>query len=146
MIKPGSAVTTTYWQEVMQRLERKVGEMKEHIGDKCPHFAGKDGKYDNINTDWWASGFWPGMLWIMYDLTGEQSYRDAAWSWDETLEQWFVKPTVELHHDVGFQFLSTAVIKHKITGDEDALRRGLEADQFPRRSLQSGREIHSSLE
>ncbi|SDM03120.1 unsaturated chondroitin disaccharide hydrolase [Paenibacillus sp. OK060] len=130
MAKVESAVTTTYWQEVMQKLENKLPEMKKNIGDKCPHFVGDDGKYDNINTDWWVSGFWPGMLWIMYDMTGEESYRDAAWSWDETLEQWFIRPTGELHHDVGFQFLSTAVIKHKITGDEDALRRGLEAANF----------------
>jgi unsaturated chondroitin disaccharide hydrolase len=44
--------------------------------------------------------------------------------------KWFVRPTGELHHDVGFQFLSTAVIKHKITGDVDARRRGLEAANF----------------
>jgi unsaturated chondroitin disaccharide hydrolase len=60
--------------------------MKKNIGDKCTHFDGDDGKYDNINTDCWVSGFWPGMQWIMYDVTGEESYRDAAWSWDETLE------------------------------------------------------------
>jgi unsaturated chondroitin disaccharide hydrolase len=41
-----------------------------------------------------------------------------------------VKPTEELHHDVGFQFLSTAVIKYKITGDEDGRRRGLAAANF----------------
>jgi len=70
------------------------------------------------------------MLWIMYDMTGKQRYKDAAWDYDEVLEQWFVKSTEELHHDVGFQFLSTAIIKHKITGDPDGLRRGLEAANF----------------
>ncbi|MGF9700120.1 glycoside hydrolase family 88 protein [Paenibacillus sp. MABNR03] len=126
----GSGVAITYWQEVMKKLENKMNRMKDQIGEKCPHFAGEDGKYDNIHTDWWTSGFWPGMLWIMHDMTGDKAYRDAAWSWDETLEQWLVKPTVELHHDVGFQFLSTAVIKYKITGDEDGFRRGLEAANF----------------
>jgi unsaturated chondroitin disaccharide hydrolase len=70
------------------------------------------------------------MQWIMYDMTGEESYQEAAWSWDETLEQWFIRPTGGLHHDVGFQFLSTDVIKHKITGDVDARRRCLEAANF----------------
>lgn len=60
MAKAESAVTTTYWQEVMQKLENKLPGMKKNIGDKCPHFAGDNGKYDNINTDWWVSGFWPG--------------------------------------------------------------------------------------
>jgi unsaturated chondroitin disaccharide hydrolase len=44
--------------------------------------------------------------------------------------KWFVRPTGELHHDVGFQFLSTDVIKHKITGDVDSRRRCLEAANF----------------
>lgn len=123
-------MSTAYWQEVMNRLDTKVTRMIEQIGGKCPHFAGEDGKFDDIASDWWTTGFWPGMLWIMHDMTGKDHYKDAAWHWDETLEQWFVKPTVELHHDVGFQFLSTAVIKNVLTGDEDGLRRGLEAANF----------------
>lgn len=118
-------MTSSYWQELMCRLDTKVEQMVEQIGDKCPHFAGKDGKFDDIGSDWWTTGFWPGLLWIMHDMTGKDLYKKAAWHWDGTLEEWFIKPTVEMHHDVGFQFLPTAVIKHTITGGEDALRRGL---------------------
>jgi len=35
-----------------------------------------------------------------------------------------------LHHDVGFQFLPTAVAKYKITSDADGRRRGLSAANF----------------
>lgn len=121
---------TNYKAEVMKRLEVKVDRMIKQIGNKVPHFAGADGKFDDIGSDWWTTGFWPGILWIMYDMTGKEHYKEAAWHWDITLEEWFVKDTVELHHDVGFQFLSTAVIKHKITGDKDAFRRGIEAANF----------------
>lgn len=121
---------STYKADIMKRLETKVDRMIQQMGDKVPHFAGKDGKYDDIGSDWWTTGFWPGILWIMYDMTGKEHYKDAAWKWDIILEEWFVKPTEEFHHDVGFQFLSTAVIKHKITGDQDAFRRGIEAANF----------------
>lgn len=123
-------MTTAYWQEVMQRLEPKVNGMIKQIGTRSPHAAGADGRYDNPDTDWWTSGFWPGMLWIMYDMTGNEAYKDAAWPWDETIGAWFAQPTEELHHDVGFQFLATAVIKHTLTGDADGLRRGLEAANY----------------
>lgn len=119
-----------YKADVLKRLEAKVDQMITQIGDKVPHFAGKDGIYDDIGSDWWTTGFWPGILWVMYDMTGKEHYKQAAWRWDEELEQWFIKPTEELHHDVGFQFLSTAVIKYKITGDEDGKRRGIEAANF----------------
>lgn len=56
MAKAESAITTTCWQEVMQKLEHKLPEMK-NIGDKCPHFAGNDGKYNNLNPDWRISSF-----------------------------------------------------------------------------------------
>ncbi|MEK4296048.1 hypothetical protein [Paenibacillus sp. FSL R5-0914] len=39
-------MTSSYWQELMCRLDTKVEQMVEQIGDKCPHFAGKDGKFD----------------------------------------------------------------------------------------------------
>ncbi|MCQ6562104.1 glycoside hydrolase family 88 protein [Paenibacillus mendelii] len=123
-------MSTPYYAELLKRLETKVDRMIDQIGTKCPHFAGKDGTYDHLQSDWWTSGFWPGILWVMHDMTGKEAYKSAVWNKDEELEGWFVKPTVQLHHDVGFQFLSTAVIKHTITGDEDGLRRGIEAANF----------------
>jgi len=112
-------------------LEKALGKMKfasRRIGAKSPHVA-REGVYDDARLDWWTSGFWPGMLWIAYDLTGDAFYRDTAWSFDERMERLFLGPN-RFHHDVGFQFLPTAVLKRKTTGDEDGRRRGLFAANF----------------
>ncbi|TVY09441.1 glycoside hydrolase family 88 protein [Paenibacillus cremeus] len=119
-----------YIAKVLERLQPKVDRMIEQIGNKSPHVAKADGKYDDMSSDWWTSGFWPGLLWVMHDVTGKDHYKEAAWRWDEEIEQWFIKATEELHHDVGFQFLPTAVIKYKLTGDTDGRRRGMEAANF----------------
>ncbi|WP_420319362.1 glycoside hydrolase family 88 protein [Gorillibacterium massiliense] len=103
--------------------------MMAAIGDKAPHVAKADGIYDDTRLDWWTTGFWPGILWILYDRTGDERYRNMAWSWDERLEQFMLQPN-GFDHDVGFHFLPTAVIKYKITGDADARRRGLFAANF----------------
>lgn len=116
-------------QQVWQRIQSKVDGMIEDIGDRCPHVARADGHYDHMPLDWWTSGFWPGMLWILYDMTGEQRYLDAANPWDEKLEKLFIEEN-DLYHDVGFQFLPTAVAKYLITGDRDGRRRGLAAANF----------------
>ncbi len=113
----------------LNKVENKVSQMIGQMGNKSPHVAGADGIYDDLHLDWWTSGFWPGMLWIMYDMTGDEQYKNAAWRWDELLEQKMIQPN-NFHHDVGFQFLPTAVIKYKLTKDEDALRRGLFAANF----------------
>ncbi|ANE48510.1 glycosyl hydrolase [Paenibacillus swuensis] len=123
-------MTVTLTGTLLQRLEEKVLRMVQQMGDKSPHVARADGKYDDMATDWWTSGFWPGMLWIMYDMTGNEKFKEAAWGWDAKIEPWLTKTSLDLHHDVGFQFLATAVIKHTLTGDADGLRRGLQAANF----------------
>jgi len=115
--------------EVWEALQVKVDRMISQIGSKSPHVAKEDGLYDDMRIDWWTSGFWPGILWILHDLTGGEHYKDAAWNWDEKLEQASVRQN-NFHHDVGFQYLPTAVIKHKLTGDAEGLRRGLQAANF----------------
>jgi unsaturated chondroitin disaccharide hydrolase len=119
----------TIGQEIWPRLEAKVSRMREALGDKCPHVAGADGIYDDTRLDWWTAGFWPGMLWLMYEMTGEDRWREAAWPWDERLFELFLQENA-FDHDVGFHFLPTAVFKYKLTGDKNALRRGLFAANF----------------
>lgn len=123
-------MTSDFISTVMARLPAKVDRMIEQLEGKSPHASDENGIYDSMNTDWWTSGFWPGILWIMYDMTGQDHYKEAAWGWDEDIAQWLNKESDQLHHDVGFQFLSTAVIKYKLTGDQDALQRGLRAANF----------------
>ncbi|WP_019636567.1 glycoside hydrolase family 88 protein [Paenibacillus fonticola] len=113
------------WEQTLLKLDR----MLKSIGGKSPHTAGASGQYDDMRLDWWTSGFWPGMLWIAYAMTGKEQYKAAAWDWDERLERLMMQPN-HFDHDVGFQFLPTAVIKHKLTGDAEAKRRGLFAANF----------------
>lgn len=119
---------TRWIAEAWQKLQLKVDKMAEQLKGKSPHVAAA-GEYDDMRLDWWTSGFWPGILWILYDMTGKEHYRSEAWPWDEKIEQCFMREN-NFHHDVGFQFLPTAVIKYKITGDTDARRRGLQAANF----------------
>ncbi|MNO24731.1 Unsaturated glucuronyl hydrolase [compost metagenome] len=119
----------TISEEVWSRLDAKVPRMLASLGNKCPHVAGSDGIYDDTRLDWWTSGFWPGILWLMHDMTGEQSLKDAAWSWDERLFKLFQEENA-FDHDVGFHYLPTAVFKYKLTGDKEALRRGLFAANY----------------
>lgn len=116
--------------DTMKRIETKVERMIGQIGDKSPHVAGEEGIYDDMPAEWWTSGFWPGILWILFDITGKEHFKQAAWDWDEKIERCFYQHPCQLHHDVGFQFLPTAIIKHKITGDNEGLRIGLEAANF----------------
>jgi unsaturated chondroitin disaccharide hydrolase len=116
-------------KDVWDQIKSKADQMLAAIGDKSPHVAGANGIYDDMRIDWWTSGFWPGILWIVYDMTGDEKYKEAAWNWDERLSERFLENNY-FDHDVGFHFLPTAVIKYKLTGDADAARRALFAANF----------------
>ncbi|MGH4051590.1 MAG: glycoside hydrolase family 88 protein [Clostridium sp.] len=115
-------------QDILEKIEKKVNTNMYSLNAKACHMT-KDGVYDNNSYDWWTSGFWPGTLWVMYEMTGKDKYKNAAWDFDEKIEALYLMEN-RFHHDVGFQFLPTAVIKYKITGDEDARRRGIFAANF----------------
>lgn len=110
------------------KVQVKVDHMIQAGWMEAPHVSAS-GRYDQIKVDQWISGFWPGILWILYDKTGEERYREAAEPWDERMELCYLRDN-HFHHDVGFQFLPSAVIRYKLTGDREARRRGLFAANF----------------
>ncbi|GAF21086.1 unsaturated glucuronyl hydrolase [Bacillus sp. JCM 19047] len=112
------------------QLNEKVMEMAKSIGEKSPHATNAEGHYDDLNVDWWTSGFYPGLLWLMHDLTGDPFYRVQAEPWTEKIEAAFDAHPIVLHHDVGFQFLLTAVMDYEQTGSENSLRVGLKAANY----------------
>ncbi|NOU85381.1 glycosyl hydrolase [Paenibacillus sp. LMG 31460] len=109
-------------------VQNKVDTMLSRGIELAPH-AAQSGAYDGLKLDQWISGFWPGMLWILYDLTAEERYKLSAWEWDTRMERHLLEDN-HFHHDVGFQYLPTSVLKYKLTGDMDGRRRGLAAANF----------------
>jgi len=49
------------------------------------------------NTRDWRDGFWPGILWMLAQHTGEDVWRQRATSWSEGLAA-----TTNIDHDIGF--------------------------------------------
>ncbi|WP_195575642.1 glycoside hydrolase family 88 protein [Paenibacillus sp. 1001270B_150601_E10] len=122
-----SDAQSIHYQQIMQRLEVKTKRMVQQLGERCPHVAGADGIYDDTKESWWTSGFWPGLCWLMYDMTGDACYKEKAEGWEQRLAPCFGQYPPVLHHDVGFQFLLTAVMNHELTGNQEALSIGMHA-------------------
>lgn len=70
------------------------------------------------------NGFWPGMLWQMYEATGDEEYRKTAVGVEERLDV-LLRSAETVDHDVGFLFLLSSVANYRKTGDMEARRRGL---------------------
>jgi len=114
----------------MHLIERKVSNSMKIIEDGLPHTAALDGIYDDTRPNWWTSGFWPGILWNLYDQTGNEKFKKNALSASKKIANAFKENQDKFDHDVGFQFLLTAVYHYEITGDEESMKMGIEAANF----------------
>ena len=116
-------------EETYEKLKAKLSAECDRVGSAIPYIP-KDGKYDDWGDSrrltWWTNGFWPGMLWQMYHATGEEKYRQAAEGVEEKFDAALAE-YINLHHDVGFMWLHTAVADYRLTGNERSKQRGLHA-------------------
>lgn len=87
------------------------------------------GMPDGANVGWTTS-FWPGMLWLAYEATGRERYRDAA----SRFVRSFVRrldERVDLDtHDLGFLYTLSCVVAWRQTGDRVARDAALSAANF----------------
>ena len=119
------APTREWHQATLAAAEAKVIRLAGKVGPSFLH-ATVDGRYVNDRPEWWTSGFWPGMLWLVHARTGDAALARIARRAEDELERIVLDDRLyELHHDVGFQFMPTAVMRFKLTGAPSARRRGL---------------------
>ena len=66
---------------VYEKLKVKMKAEVERIGTMIPYTT-REGKYHDLDVPgglyFWTNGFWPGMLWQMYNATGDEVYRSTA--------------------------------------------------------------------
>lgn len=112
------------YAEVIEKLKNTA----PLIGSTFPH-VGKDGKWDNMeekDITWWTNGYWPGIMWQMYDITGEELFRSIAEKCENKLDNAF-DVFEDLQHDVGFMWGDSAVANYTITGNKKSATRAKHA-------------------
>lgn len=112
------------YDEVVSKLNKEV----RNIGSSFPH-VGTNGKWDDMeNKDitWWTNGYWPGIMWQMYDITGYEIYKNIADECEIKLDK-ALDIFTGLHHDVGFMWGDSAVASYTITGNQRSKSRALHA-------------------
>jgi len=83
-------------------------------GKIMPRSISENGELVLVQPGDWTSGFYPGMLWYMYELTGYDSWRDIALEYTEKLENQMYNAS---NHDVGFRMFCSYGNALRVTGD-----------------------------
>ena len=69
-----------------------------------------------VSSNDWTSGFWPGILWFMYENTGKQEWRTKAEKFTALME----KETKNANsHDVGFKVYNSYGNGYRLTNNEE---------------------------
>ena len=114
-------------QETLERTAHKLEKVAQRSAEKIPYTT-VDGVHDDKSGDkeigWWTNGFWGGIMWQMYTLTGKEIYRNIAEQNEKKLDA-DLMDYEKLDHDNGFKWLPTAVADYRLTGNRSSKNRGL---------------------
>ena len=135
--------TKAWAEKAWQNAEKKIRRNAEIYGSSLLETA-YDGKWyvpDYLNC--WTDGFWPGILWLTYEVTGEERFLRFARECEEKMDS-VLKTPENIGHDSGFMWSLMSVADYKLTGSDAAKRRGIRAAMsLASRFNPSGRFIRS---
>lgn len=84
--------------------------------DSLPRTTDRKGKMVSSDSRWWTSGFFPGTLWYLYEVTGEAKLRGFAEEFTSRVER---EQYTTSHHDVGFMLYCSFGNGLRITGNQE---------------------------
>lgn len=127
-------------KEVIKQIDLNMDYFKERF----PWSATKGLKYPIIDNIEWTDGFWTGMLWLAYEYTHDEKYRELA---DKNVDSFYhrIENQIELdHHDLGFLYSLSCVAGYKVTGSEKAKKAAImAADKLITRYQEKGEFIQA---
>lgn len=122
-----AALTRKDCEGAIAYVLKKIDENLETFTYKFPASASVGNVYPAVdNTDWTAS-FWTGMLWLAYEVTGDEKYRRTAEIQLESYRERVEKRIATDTHDLGFLYTLSCVAAWKLTGNESAKAAAVQA-------------------
>jgi unsaturated chondroitin disaccharide hydrolase len=124
------------WRELPDRarVDRAIGDALACVGRNLAHFGERfpmpssvGGIYPAMDNTEWTNGFWTGMLWLAYELSGDASFRHAA---DVHVAGFDARQRGRIatnHHDLGFLYSLSCVAGFQLTGSEQGREAALGA-------------------
>jgi unsaturated chondroitin disaccharide hydrolase len=88
------------------------------VNKRMPRNANPDGTWRTVPLEDWTSGFFPGILWQLYEYSERDYWKDQAlkWTWPLAELQDF-----DRHHDLGFMIYCSFGNAYRLTNDPELL-------------------------
>lgn len=116
--------------------------VKENLAEFTDKFQSSnsfDGFYEATENVEWTTGFWTGVIWLAYEHTGDEAFKQAALKQVDSFLERIEKKIDVNHHDMGFLYSLSCVAAYKLTGSETAKKAALlAADHLAERYREVG--------
>ncbi|WP_070971037.1 glycoside hydrolase family 88 protein [Vibrio sonorensis] len=116
-------------KRVIEHLPVVVSAIKKNIakiGERNPKIGTENNQWQYCGQFDWVSSFWTGELWLCYQMTAEQTFKNSAKLRKSYFSDMLLDP-FWLDHDLGFQYSLSCVADYKLTGDEESKMMGIRA-------------------
>ncbi len=120
-------------EKIDAAIKQTVQRVKKYIPyfvDKFPPEASVNNVYPIMDHRSWVEGFYTGILWLCYELTGDEEFSDAAKNHIGDFKMRIEKRDGVDSHDLGFLYTLSCVAQYKLTGDTSARRTALGAAEL----------------
>ena len=121
-------VTQEFLQTALKDALAKIDKLIADMDGDFPAHNSENNIYPPVKNDaGWNTGFWCGMLWLAYEATGDNKYREEA---ERILPTFYKRMDEKLGidtHDLGFIYVPSCVAAYKLTGNETAKEYAIKA-------------------
>lgn len=137
-------MTTEMLEKALQDALLKIDKLWEDVHGNFPTHNSEKGIYGEMGNppegkSGWNQGFWTGILWLAYEATGEEKYRERALSHIPSFYERIDQKLGVNHHDMGFLYVPSCVAAYKLCGDEQAKEAAIKAaDHLLTRYIEAG--------
>ncbi|WP_159023934.1 glycoside hydrolase family 88 protein [Formosa sp. L2A11] len=98
-----------------EKISQTINTIK--VRDSFPRTILKgESAWELVGVRDWCSGFWPGVLWYVYEFSGDESLKQAAVEFTEPLKT--IAYSKASDHDIGFQVYCSFGNGYRLTGNE----------------------------
>jgi unsaturated chondroitin disaccharide hydrolase len=94
----------------------KMAESLKYNDSLLPKTTDRFGKLQTCNSKWWTSGFFPGVLWYLYEFSGNDTIKNWAQKYSmRVVDQQYTRD----NHDVGFMIFCSFGNGYRITQNKE---------------------------
>ncbi|WP_407272286.1 glycoside hydrolase family 88 protein [Radiobacillus sp. PE A8.2] len=114
------------WKQAIEKTLEKTKNNINRYNGLFPHTS-VDGEYQLNDNNNWTDGFWSGILWLSYEYSKDETFKEAAQSSVESFRNRLEKNIGLETHDIGFLYTPSTKAQWMIEDDEAAKKLSLEA-------------------